>query len=347
MTDEENPLPIGETLEVAEVERRFARTTVRPAANPRFGVELMVPRGWIADTVEGMDREVNAVQLTPLGAWHAPETPNGPIVFHVQAIGLLRDITAAHFIVSYGLKQRLPIVAMREMSPGFADALLHQRIEGQLFCVRMAVRFDGDRAFVWSGIAHERDYATYAETFGVMIATSQLLDPAPSAFPEPRVRRTVLERIQFEAPGSFRALEAADSTELHEAIDLFHKDTKDHFSGFIRLDLDLEARERSIEEELGYVVAHVMARNVELASEYKEIEVDSAPGSIRARKMLIMRGTVPGNDVPQEVWITLLDAGGAALRVFMIGPARDGSFDHWAVNQRAYRVVLSTLAATS
>ena len=124
----DDPLPVGQTLTPEELQGRFTLTEVRPAANPGHGFRLLVPKGWVADTIDGMDQRVNTMQLTPLAGWHAPKE-GAPVVFHVQAVDLTRVITAAHFTVSYGLRQQLELMAMRELSSFLADARLRQRIE--------------------------------------------------------------------------------------------------------------------------------------------------------------------------------------------------------------------------
>ena len=346
MIDQNDPLPSGERISAEERATRFQTRLVTPAANPSFAVRVMVPRTWEPLELPGADREVDAVQLTPIAGWQDPAYGTGPALFHVQAIGLPRELAANHFTVEYANEQELTILAMRAISDVLADALLAQTIQGQPYIVRMATLFDGDRAYVAMGLAHRSDYGDYADLFGAMIGSIELEHPVGRPHVEDRVTRTLLDNIAFEAPISFRALEVPDGTETHRALDLFQKDPGGEFSGQIRVDLDLECREPNARNEMVYVAAHLMQHGVTLGKDPEEIGVEAGEGPIRPTGMYRVDETSSGG-APVEVWIGLFHVSGAALRVWMIGPERRAAFRQWAVNQRGFRVLMQTLRTAS
>lgn len=345
MIDPNDPLPSGERISQEERAQRFQDQLVTPPANPSYALRISVPRSWAPLALPGADAAVSATQLTPLSGWQDPAYATAPALFHVQAVGLPRELTAEHFLVAYANEQDLQILALNGISDVLADALLAQSIKGQPYIVRMAALFDGDRAYVAMGLAHRSDYGAYADVFGAMIASIRIERPVGRAHVEERVTRTLLETIAFEAPISFRAMQVPEGTETHRALDLFEKDPSGELSGLIRVDLDLERRDASAEDELVYVAAHLIKRGITLGREPQEIPIDrSTESAIQPTSMHRVSATA-SDRAPLEVWIGLFRVGGAALRVWMVSPAREARFREWAVNQRGLRVLLSTLRA--
>lgn len=346
MIDPNEPLPTGERISHEERAQRFVDRRVVPDANPGYGVRVLVPRTWEPLALPGADEPVNATRLTPLAGWQDPAYATAPAMFHVQAVGLPRELTAAHFVTAYALDQDLKILAMRSVSDLVADALLVQWIKGQKYIVRLAACFDGDRAYVAMGLAHRDDYDTYQDVFGVMVGSIRFEHPTGRAHVEERVTRTVLDAVAFEAPISFRAKLASGATETHRALDLYQKDpVRGEFCGLIRADVDLARRAPTFDDEMVYVAAHLMNQGVTLGAP-TEVPIDAAgEGPIRISTMHKVTGTRDG--APVEAWIALGRVDGAALRVWMLGPARQASFRQWAVNQRGFRVIMQTLRRAS
>lgn len=341
--DPNDPLPTGDRIAPEERAQRFVDRRVSPAANPSYAVRVLVPRTWEPLALPGADEPVNATRLTPLAGWQDPAYETAPAMFHVQAIGLAREMTAAHFVTTYALQLDLQILALREVSDVVADALLVQIIKGQRYLVRLAACFDGDRAYVAMGLAHRDDYGAYADAFGVMIGSIRFEQPTGRPHVEARVTRTVLDQVAFEAPISFRAREASEATETHRALDLFQKDpVRGQFCGRVRVDVDLERRAPAFEDEMVYVAAHLMNQGVELG-EPTEIPIDVARDApVRVSSIHKVPGT-RADGAAVEAWIALGQVDGAALRVWMLGPAREANFRQWAVNQRGFRVIMQTL----
>lgn len=347
MIDPNEPLPTGERITQEERARRFVDRRVSPEANPRYAVRVLVPRTWEPLALPGADEPVNATRLTPLAGWQDPAYATAPAMFHVQAIGMPREMTAAHFVTAYALDQGLTILAMRPVSDVIADALLVQMIKGQKYIVRMAACFDGDRAYIAMGLAHRADYGTYADVFGVMIGSIRFEHPTGRPHVEERVTRTVLDTVAFEAPISFRAKAASGATETHRALDLYQKDpVRKEFCGLIRADVDLARRAPTFEDEMVYVAAHLMNQGVTLG-EPTEVPIDVvAEGPVRISTIHQVSGT-RADGAPVEAWIALGSVDGAALRVWMLGPAREANYRQWAVNQRGFRVIMKTLRRAS
>lgn len=345
--DPNDPLPTGARIPPAERAQRFVDRRLTPAANPNYAVRVLVPRTWEPLTLPGIDEPVNATRLTPLGGFQDPAYATAPAMFHVQAIGLAREMTAAHFVMTYASGHDLKILALREVSDVVCDALLVQIIEGQRYLVRFGVCFDGDRAYVAMGLAHRDDYDAYEDVFAVMVASIRFEHPTGRAHVEERVTRTVLDTVAFEAPISFRAKAASGATETHRALDLYQKDpVRGEFCGLIRADVDLERRAPAFEDEMVYVAAHLMNQGVTLGAP-TEVPIDAAgEGPIRIDTIHKVSGT-RGDGAVVEAWIALGRVDGAALRLWMLGPARDASFRQWAVNQRGFRVIMQTLRRAS
>ena len=210
--------------------------------------------------------------------------------------------------------------------------------------VNLWARFlDGDRAYLLSGIAHERDYPDYELSFGLMVASFEPLSPTGRPSIERWHDASLLDRVRFVHPDGFKRRALSGATETHAGLDLLTQDTNENFTGLIRLELDLNPPQVTLEGELAIVKAHYEQMDVAFEEGEQEITFEVDGDLLAPRTLRIYRGRLPNNELAQEVRAAIYEVEGGSLRVSMLGPARDGSFDHWAVNDRAFRILLSTL----
>jgi hypothetical protein len=345
-----DPLPIGENLTPQQIDERMAMVEVEPAADSAFAHRLLVPRDWIRDSeVPGLVDGVSAGRLTPLSAFRVADDDQGhhvaPVTFLVQAMALEREVSAADFLRVYGRSRGMELLAMREMSPGFTDALVRQDIEGEPFIVRLLARFDGPRVYLLSGLAHALDYPEHEIHFGLMVASFEPLSLHGRSSVETRSSADLLDRVRFEFPSSWRQRPVGDSSDTHAALDLLATENGGVI-GFIRIELDTLPDEFELEAEMGRVRGQAEAMGMEFVDEYRTVELSGFPPPINARAMRVYQGRHAASGQPQEVPIAVLDTGHARLRIWSARPALHGDLHHYsAIGRRAYFIVLDSLAA--
>jgi hypothetical protein len=106
----------------------------------------------------------------------------------------------------------------------------------------------------------------------------------------------------------------------------------------------LEAsRKCALEEEYERVLAHCARSGLVPNAAPKEIGVEAEGERIRPLGTRMYPAMIEGNEVDQELWITLLAANDIVLRVWLMTPAKEADFEHWATSRRAYEIVLGTL----
>lgn len=340
---EQDPLPIGQDLSPAEIRRMFEMVETRPAANPQFAVRSLVPRDWKRGELELMRERVGTRRLIPLAAFEGPQTGVAPVIFHVQSARLQREITAAHWIEQYSRQSSLERVALRELSSAFADSLVRQVIEGEPFLVRLAARIDGDRIFVLMGLAHTDDYEPWARIFGVMVASFDVLTPSSRSTIEARRTTSVLDVVEFDYPESWKTTPVPGSDTTRAAISLFGHDPANNPIGRIRVEVDRRPGVEDPEEDLQHVLQHWRGRGIVLEEGWTELRVDRDGGPVTPRLARTYKGRFKNSPVVHELWILLMDAGDSRVRASLETIARQEDFQPWALSQRAFRIVLTTL----
>lgn len=337
-------LPTGASISDAALREEFSLRQVGPTANPDFAFELRVPLRWERLTMPGTDRAVSAERLTPLSGWDDPAQRVGPMMLHVQAIGLPRELSAEHLLMLHALEAHAELLAIQAPSNTLANALLRESIKGADFLSRVAVFLDGDRAFFVTGMAPAGEYPDYAETFAAMINTFRVSRPSERRTVEAHLPHTLLDTLAFEAPASFQALEAPGGTETHRALDLFHRDPRGAFTGLVRVDLDLGVLAPSAEEELAQVRREIEGRGLSVDA-VKTREMDEGEGELVGRGYHVLHAK-DAEGVPHEIAVSLLAVRGHPLRIWSLGRGRRFDFGTWAIHDRAFRVINETLALT-
>ncbi|MEC7524410.1 MAG: hypothetical protein VYE22_31300 [Myxococcota bacterium] len=338
----EDLLPTGAAISDAALRDEFTVRQVGPTANPDFAFEVRVPRRWERLEMPGTDRAVSAERLTPLSGWDDPAQRIGPMMFHVQAIGLPRELSAEHLLMLHALEARAELIAIRAPSATLSNGLMRLMIEGAPFLLRVAVFMDGDRAFFVTGMAPAEEYPDYADTFAAMMSTFRVTRPSPRRTVEPHVRRTLLDAIAFEAPASFKALDAPGATETHRAMDLFHRDPRGAFTGVIRVELDLGVAAPSADDDLAAVRRELERRGLEIEA-VKSREMDEGEGALVGRGFHVLHAK-DAQGIPHEIPVSLLAVHGRPLRIWSLSRGRRFDFPSWAIHDRAFRVINDTLS---
>jgi len=58
----------------------------------------------------------------------------------------------------------------------------------------------------------------------------------------------------------------------------------------------------------------------------------------------VYKGGVKGNEIQQEMWIAAIEDPRYYILVSLLTPFRDHMFSYWALNRRAFEIVLENLA---
>lgn len=337
-------LPVGGGLSDAE-RGGFARVPWRHESNPRFEISVAAPPDWKPDELEQMQEKVDLLRMTPLAAFQGPPRGGAVPVFVVEALALAREVTAANVLVSQALPARWKLLAMREESPFYADSLWRHEVEGHAFAARRVARLDGDRVFMSTGTAPIGQADHFAETFGHMAAS--MTPTSPSEHPrqvQPRERTSVLDRVGFERPKTWRPRPVPGSDERRAAVDLLGYDVVKNVGGIMRVEVDLDAGGLDADAEVERTLSSWRERGMNISGD-EPTEIAVAPGSSPLFPVAcrIYEASIDNNDIPQEVWVTVLEHEGARIRVSLGTASRRGSFGYWAHNTRAYRIALDTM----
>ncbi|KHD11471.1 hypothetical protein PN36_29130 [Candidatus Thiomargarita nelsonii] len=339
----EPKLPIGKTIPPDVLESSFFKVQDKPYGNPELAYSLLVPKDWNVDSsLKAKTNQLGRERLKPLAIFAAPDGSHSFIQLH--AIGLPREISAAHWLRHYAATTDRTIVELEELSVLFADSLMTFKIEDHTFVGRAAVRIDGDRLFMVFGFAIEAAYQALAETFGLAISSFKLLSPSSRTSIEPHRRHNLADIVQFDCPASWKHKVPENPPIGKQAIDFYHFDDNNAFQGLIRVKAVSKTVVNQSEEVIKNTVEEYADSNLILRDKLHSSPVGSYSARFSNGFLIIYGCTIEGNEEnQQELWICAFEDEKHYIVTSLLTPSRRQIFYTWAFNKRAYEIVLESI----
>ena len=340
-------LPVGRGFTPEELAERFVVVEATPYENPSLGFRTMVLKDWKHDVVTAETPDLNAVHLKPLGVFFGqPEGGSAPYI-QVQAILLRKSITAANWLRWIALSTDRHLLQLVELSPVFADTLVEFAVDGVPFKGRAAARIDRNRVFYVFAFGPAAVYRDYAETFGVAVSSFKLLDVDPSANIESLQPMNGPGSLRFAYPASWRPLVKDQVPPGRQAVDLYNFDDEDNLNGLIRLKSlekgrgdDSDTLLRTLKEEFSEAG---LSLGTQLHVASMPIEESGVDRFINGR-YLFFAASIRETGLAQELWASLFEDESFYYGVALLTPAKENQFYVWAINSRAYQLILGSLS---
>jgi len=333
MTD---TLPTGRAFSPQEISRLFIWYDAVPYENPELALSLLVPQGWRADAATAESPSLSTTIMKPLVLLAQPDNA---AYLQVQAVRLDHDISAEHWVRYYMIQAGYKPRAMRELSPVFADSLCNFSISDVEFTGRLAVRIVDDRLFMIFGFAPVERFPALSESFGVSVASFKPIQPRSRPGVEPWIRLSA-GTVEFSCPPGWTAIPAKAPKGI-AGIDLTLT-VADALTGWMRvktvsreLPTDMELQVQTTLDGLardGLQVSRLMA-NTGVGLE----------GTAFTGGFLQVYESHTSADLPQELWLAILEDKERYVVVFLVTPDRVDNFPVWARNRRAFGIILESL----
>ncbi|MFY8092088.1 MAG: hypothetical protein ACOVN0_01280 [Niveispirillum sp.] len=330
-------LPIGDGLPDA-VKAGFLPHAGADGLGKALAFTILVPPGWRADGVPPVPATLPTDRMTPLALY--ANDPGEGCYLQVQAVRLVRDIGAEHWIRHFMLVSDYVPKAIRGLSPIFADALCTFAIEDFAFTGRITATLNGDILFYVFAFAPTATYPQWAERLGYSVASFEPSTEAAHVGVAPWVAHQV-EAYRFQCPAGWAAYPAHTAPPGVSAVDLLYE-TDESPLGWIRFKTVSRDQPTSMEQLAERALADMEDTGVRDFT----LRVDQGielGDSIFTGGVLQMFDGASSTGLPQEIWVTLLEAPAHFVVVTLLTPARTADFRLWAENRRAYGIVAETL----
>lgn len=263
----------------------------------------------------------------------------------VMATRIPREVSAADFLSVFLDVSRESLIRSRVFRspvgsiPDFLSS--HATIDQRKLIRRNALK-DGDRLLVVETAAAENEYLRISETFLIALASFKLENPEQIYSAE--AMQTVslpLLGVQFAIPASWRA----------QPADLADCRTRSRFIDCIANDSDAEIAVRVLPadaiESSASPPSHLTTAN---SSGYGEGLYMPMPDELRNQcfdtlMALVAESRVNSRTVEHRV--AVLSQSASSVLVSLTGPARRGGGMRWAINKRAFELVVESIRLQS
>lgn len=336
-------LPIGKSFTPEQLGELFVAVEDEPYGNPLLGYRIMIPQGWTADTLQAESAELNASQLKPLGVFFRDPNDGTHAYIQIQAIHLPKTISAANWLRHFSITTEKKIQVINEISPSFVDSLLSFEIEDTRFLGRTACRIDKNRLFLLLMFAVEEAYEPLAEFFGVGVASFKLLNQDPEATIEPYASLQGPANLKFNYPNSWQSLVNEDPPLGKEVVDLYNFDDEKNLNGLIRIKSVSKKISGNVDELVHSLLAEFQASNLMINGLRHQAEVPIQTTHFFNGQYAIYDAHIADSDSPQELWLTTFEDTSHYYGVVLLTPVKEHIFYVWAINQRTYQIILSSL----
>ncbi|MBF0235747.1 MAG: hypothetical protein HQK65_22330 [Desulfamplus sp.] len=336
-------LPIGDKFSEEEKIQLFFLMKDAPYNNLELAYKILVPKTFIAQEVRAETDQLNPYTLKPLGIFKGPEENNSTPVIQIQAVQLVKEITAANWLRHYSIMLKRNIISIKPISNTFADCLMEFTIEGQRFTGRATASIDGDRLFFLLNLVQEEAYPKFADLFGVSVVSFNLQQNASKPTIEKHIPFNLNNITQFNYPESWKYTLLTEAPEGKSGVDFFNFDPDGNICGKIRVKSVEKSVSSVVDDQFNDTFEEYKASNVVTDQLLEGINVEMQSSRFDYAVVNAYRGHIEGNEINQEIWIAVIDDPKYFIIVTLLTPFREQMFYWWAVNRRAFDIVLGSL----
>ncbi len=337
--------PIGQNFSKKELKERFHLIKDMPYNNPELAYKILIPKGWESESIQAESKDLNPNTLKPLAIFKGPEHGGANPFVQIQAVQLIREITAANWLRHYAIATERKLLAIKPISDNFADSVMEFLIDGHPFTARATASIDGDRLFFMLNLALSSTYDKLAEIFGVPVVSFNLQRGSSKKSIEKHIPYNLDEIVRFNCPDSWKyRLVTEERPEGKEAADLFSHDPDGNVCGRMRVKSVERNVSSGVETQIQDTISEYRDGNVIVDDLLESVEVEIGSDRFDTGVVKAFSAHVDGNEIRQEVWVAVIEVPEYYIVVSLLTPFREQDFFLWAINRRAYDIVLETLA---
>lgn len=344
-----NLFSLGEDIPSETLKSDFAKVEETAHGNPAFAYSMVVPNDYLQIGLEAANARLQVDAPTLLANFIGPLQAGANPMIQVFCQGLVKEIAAEAWLKHYLAREDTLIVEVKALSPLQADAVVVRQTDDDVrLAVRIAAQIHGNRMFLVQCTAPEDLFESYADAFGIAVATFKPAHAMAQPSVEVRSNYRLDDALFFQMPYSwpFEKLEAPPGMDGYAFLNL---DARSEPVGSIKV---LSLRRALTEGKQGLdlpalLVSEFTKTGVEIAGLVREDDVPvRAPFTGGSIKVLQVR-LAPGDETPWNLVVAALDTPAHHVLVGVLTCAPKHDFYLHSVNMRAFELVLETLEPVS
>ncbi|MDA1015133.1 MAG: hypothetical protein O3A00_11860 [Planctomycetota bacterium] len=335
-------LPIGKEFTEDDLQREFFVINDQPYSNPALSYRILIPKRWGVDRIRAPSPELSTSHLKPLAVFGSEDKDGNTLQIQIQAVELVREVRAADWIRQYAVSTERRMRDLKDLSTHFADSLMTFEIQRIEYTARSSATIHGNMLFFVMCLSPSAHYVEVESQFGLAISSFRVTNPMPGNVEE----QTTIEMGEFctfHCPQSWD-IESRDEIAGMHLADLASRTEDGDLCGAIRIktiesDGEADQSEMSLTERAW---VECEESGVTIGSELGRPLIQLDGDRFHVVNFVISEATLVTNAARQEVWICELHGQHHKCVLSMLTPSRQGEFFYWAVNRRAFEIVLSS-----
>ena len=338
-------LPLGQSIPPSVLKKDFVKLEDKPYGQPALGYSVVLPNDWIQLKLKAADARLHVERPKLLATFLGPKDDGGNPMLQVWCQGLIKEISAGDWLKDFLSRTGCEIISLEIRSTYLADALVTRRDGPVLLKIRFSARLAGNRLFLCEGVAPEDLFPNYADRFGLAATSFKPTLITDNPHVEVWQTHSLDNAVSFNAPFSWfeRHPQAPAGIDL---LDLYNLNGAAEPVGNLKVmairraltkgkkDIDLPALLTAEFLKIGVRIAELVSS-----------ESIEAPEPLSNGSLKICKAVIP--NAPhvrlQNLLVLSVDAPTHHILVGLLTCAPCEGFYEYAVNRRAFDIVLETL----
>ena len=333
-------LETGDRYSKEEINNQFIRIEEKPYIKAPFLYRLLIPKDWKVVQLENQpDRLPSDI---PIPVAHLATKSDDGTQMVLLGISLTREISAADWLRIYVMGKKYSLLGLKAWSPENADSLVGMSIAGKEFIGTIAVRIHGNILLVLVGVSPRGIYDKYREQFGISAHYFDVVGSRSKDTIEKRKTYDIQKTVRFQYPESWHPVTFPHPPKGKQAVDLFWFDVKEVPQGMIRVKTVVKGVPNRKDDQLKDALDEFTKAGNEMKTLISDNTLSIRGDRYQSGFQKVYAGKNP-EGTPYESWITVVEGEKYYYIVSLLTRERKVDFSTWAINLRAYQIVMETM----
>jgi hypothetical protein len=342
MTD--NKLPLGENISDEQIKHSFNMVKDIPFDNESLTYQLLISKSWNPTSIHLQEQPViNPEKMTGIGLFVGNQVQNSRAFISLQVMELPQEINAADVLRGYVLANDYKLITLQEDSPKRVDSLVEFQMQGGDYLGRALMAITGNRVGFLLAVGAPSEYEQLKDIFSLAIASFEMPHAPQGHIETWREYQMGVNWLHFYCPTTW-TFDYPDSSDLTDrfGLELYNTHANDEVIGIIRAKTVLKKDTTAIGDELEKFMDELQEMGVEFGEIMNRQDLPVNSPFIAAHQVIyqILDKQV---GIVREAWVALLEDDQYLSFFALLTCRREEAFSVWAVNKRAWQIMLNTL----
>ena len=340
----DNKLPSGKNVSDEHIKQSYNRVQDTPFGNDSLFYRLLVSKEWNPTAIHLQERPVITTEkMMGIGMFVGSQISDSKPFILLQVMNLAQEINAADVLRGYALANDYQLKTLQEDSPKRVDSLVEFQLQGVTYFGRAMMAITGNRVGFLLAAGAPSEYEQLEEKFALASASFEMSNAPQGHIEAWREYQIGVNWLYFHFPTSW-TFDYPDSSDLTDrfGLELYNTTADNEVIGIVRAKTVLKKYTTDIGDELQKFMEELEAMGVEFGEIMNRHALPVNAPFIAAHQVIYQILDKQTNQV-REAWVALLEDDQYLSFFALLTTRREDAFSVWAVNKRAWQIMLNTL----